>query len=978
MKIDLSCPAEVWRYELPKKDYPACDLMLYNLSEKIITSVEVTVLFLNKEQEEVERLIYRAHDLDGRPSTAFSVTVPKEDAGDATSLEVMIDKIWFSDASVWRRGKYALSEYTPNNLPNSRSLEMLRYVAGSNAVGFPQKQENLWICVCGRPNGADERTCARCHREREQVFTRFNREAIEKLTSQREHQLALQAKAAREDASRLQLQREKVYEAKKKKRRKVITIVVSCAAVAGIAYGSVFHLVPYIRYRNAVSAMEQGKYEEARSVFLAMSGYQDADANEKQCRYLQAKASLMEDADEDTLLAARSEMVELGDYEDAADQVTYADWLHAEWLLKADKVDDAAALYTALGDYRNSADRLTECTYLKAKKQLESGDYDTAYATFLALGDYEDAPDLAKECIYRPAVQLMENGGAGDAIAQFERIPGYSDADEKLKEAHYLYGKVLVEAGRTTDAGNQFLAAGDYNDAKDLANTYLYLAAEEAYGAGEYQTAAELYIQIADYEDAQDKYNQCALTIAQNAMKDREYQIAAAWLTTLPDTYSDVLDLRQECIYRPALSALSSKDYQSAVDGFSRISTYRDSSDRLEQARYGLAAQKVTDGLWSEAVELYTLLGEYKDSPDLLQEARYGLGLQQLAQEQWQQAAATFTALGDYQESADKLKEAQYHLALAAYDEKDYATARSMFEALGAYSDAAEQIKACDYALADMAAGEGKTAEAAQLFASLGDYSDAKDRAGALYYTLGEKAVENGQILSAARMYAKASGYQDADALAAQYYDAYYQEAAENAQKAMEAQEYDVAAALLGHMDLTELPEKYGNLDELYLEANYQQANKLYGDGQVYAALPYYRRIPDYKDVAQKLQRTCYLILGTWQTADGSTYLFRADGTCALEGEELYFRAETYALYTGATVEELTQTYSVSNIDATTMTLRDAREGVSRTLRLTKVAEAEVAEVAEPDVGNEGVEETEASEPTPTVSVDFLVVDDET
>lgn len=510
-----------------------------------------------------------------------------------------------------------------------------------------------------------------------------------------------------------------------------------------------------------------------------------------------------------------------------------------------------------------------------------------------------------------------------------------------------------------------------------MANTYLYLAAEEAYTAGEYETAAALYIQITDYEDAQDKYNECALTIAQNAMKDREYQIAAAWLTTLPDTYSDVLDLRQECIYRPALSALSAKDYQSAVDGFSRISTYRDSSDRLDQARYGLAAQKVTDGLWQDAVNLYTLLGDYKDSPDLLKEAQYGLGLQLLQQEQWQQAAATFTALGDYQESGDKLKEAQYHLALAAYEEKDYATARSMFEALGNYGDAAEQIKACDYALADIASSEGKTAEAAQLFADLGDYSDAQERAGALYYILGRKAVENGQILAAARMYARASGYQDADALAEQYYDAYYQEAAVNAQQAMDEEAYDVAAALLGHMDLTELPEKYTSLDELYIEANYQQANKLYADGQVYAALPYYRRIPDYKDVAQKLQRTCYLILGTWQTADGSTYLFRADGTCALEGEELFFRAETYALYTGATVEELTQTYSVSNIDDTTMTLRDAREGVSRTLRLTKVAEAEVADVTEPDVGDVTAEEPAVSEPTPTVTVDFLVVDDD-
>ncbi len=973
MKIDLSCPAELRQYALPRKDYPACDLKLYNLGEKIISSVEVTVIFLNKEKEELERLVYRAHDLDGRPATVFSVAVPREDAGDAVSLDVIIDKIWFDDASVWRRGKYALSEYTPNNLPNSRSLEMLRFVAGNSAVGFPQKQDNLWICVCGRPNGADDRTCVRCHRERDQVFARFNRESIEKLTAQREQQLALQAKAAREDASRLQLQREKVYEAKRKKRRRVVSIVVICAATVGIAYGTVFHLVPYIRYRNAVSAMEQGQYEDAYDVFTVMSGYADADDNAVRCRYLQAVSNLTEDADEETLLSARSELVALGDYEDAAEQITYADWLHAELYMKSGDIDHAAELYTSLGDYRNSGDRLTECTYLKAKEQLESGDYDTAYAAFLALGDYEDSAELAKECIYRPAVALMENGGAGDAIAQFERIPGYSDADEKLKEAHYLYGKVLVEANDPASAGAQFLDAGDYKDARDLANTYLYLVAEEAYAAENYESAANLYIQIADYEDARDKYNECALTIAQSNIKDREYQIASTWLATIPDSYSNVLELRQECVYQPAVTALSAKNYQAAVDGFSRISTYRDSSDRLIQARYGLAAQKTADAQWQDAVELYTLLGDYKDSADLLQDAKYNLGVQQLQNEQWQDAEATFTALDGYRDSTDKLKEAQYHLAAATYASGDYTGARVMFEALSGYSDAARQVKACDYALAVIAESAGNTAEAADMFASLGDYEDAADKARALNYVLGTKAVENGQILPAARYFAKASGYEDADTLAARYFDAYYQEASINAQSAMDNEEYDVAAALLGHMDLTELPEAYSNLSSLYLEANYQQAGKLYTAGNVYEALAYYRRIPDYKDVSQKLQRTCYMILGTWQTTDGRTYVFQADSTCSLNGEKLCFRAETYALYTGATMDDLTQTYSVSNISETSMTLRSAQEGVNRTLRLTKVAEAEVADVTEPEIQSED----ESMVLEPATATDFLVVDEE-
>ena len=49
MKIDLTCPAELWRYELPQEDYAACDLLLYNLSDKLISSVEVTLILTGKD-----------------------------------------------------------------------------------------------------------------------------------------------------------------------------------------------------------------------------------------------------------------------------------------------------------------------------------------------------------------------------------------------------------------------------------------------------------------------------------------------------------------------------------------------------------------------------------------------------------------------------------------------------------------------------------------------------------------------------------------------------------------------------------------------------------------------------------------------------------------------------------------------------------------------------------------------------------------
>lgn len=977
LKIDLTCPAELWRYELPRKDYPACELMMYNLGERIIVSMELTVILTDRQGEEIQRLIYRAHDLDGRPATAFAVTVPVEDAAGAQGLEAIIDKVWFEGNSVWRRGKYALSEYTPNTLPNSRSLEMLRYVAGGNAVGFPQEQDGLWLCVCGRPNAAEEGVCARCHREKAQVFNQFNREAIEKLTAQREQQLALKAKAAREDASRLQLQREKEYEAKRRKRRRVLGAGAACVLVAGAAYGAVFHLAPYLRYRGAVSDMEGGRYAQAQAVFADMSGYADADANVNRCLYLAAKEALTADAGEDELIRARDTLIALDDYEDAAELVREADWLRANLLLQAGNTADAAALYTALDGYKDSAAQVKQCAYLDAGALLDERAFGDAYDAFIALGDYSDAAEQAKECVYQAAADALANGDAAGAIDQFSRIADYRDAQERLKEANYLWGTKLLNAGEMVAAGDAFLAAGDYQDARAQANACLYAPAQEALAAEDYQTAAGLFGRILGYEDATEQYQACTLTLARNAMKDREYQLALTLLATLPDSYEDVLELRQECVYLPATASLNGKDWQAAADGFERISTYKDSADKLIQARYGLAAQKAEEGEWETAASLYALLGDYKDSETNLLATRYGLGVKRLQEGLWNEAAAVFTELTGYRDSADKLNEAMYHQAEDAYGAGDYRAAREQFAALGGYSDAVEQVRACDYALALAAEENGSIQEAAALFASVGAYEDAEAHAQALYYTLGGQALAGGQTLTAARCYAKASGYQDAASLAGMYFDAYYQEASISAQDAMDNGEYALAAALLGHMDLTELPAKYAALSGLWQEANYQEATRLYAAGKPYEALAYYRAIPDYKDVAQRLQRTCYLLLGEWAAADGRVYTFREDGTCTLNGEKLAFRAETYALYTGATADSLTQTHSVSSISATDMTLKDMREGGTRTIRLTKVAEAEPLAAPTAAPVPEATETASPSDLPIPADDSFLVVDDE-
>ena len=42
MKIDLTCPVEAWRVELPTEEKRSCEVTLFNLSSMQVVSVEVT------------------------------------------------------------------------------------------------------------------------------------------------------------------------------------------------------------------------------------------------------------------------------------------------------------------------------------------------------------------------------------------------------------------------------------------------------------------------------------------------------------------------------------------------------------------------------------------------------------------------------------------------------------------------------------------------------------------------------------------------------------------------------------------------------------------------------------------------------------------------------------------------------------------------------------------------------------------------
>ena len=964
MRIDLTCPVELWHYDLPSEGYPACALMLYNLSDRLVSSVEVTLILKDATGDETERIVYRGHELDGRPGTAFRMAVPVNAKTRARSAEMIVEKIWYDDNGVWRRGKGPLSEYTPNALPRGRSLEMLRFVAGSNAVGFPQEQDGLWLCVCGRPNADYAHHCVRCHRARDQVFTRYNREAIEKLVTQREKQLEMQAKSAREDASRMQMEREQAYNRKKKRNRRIRAAVISVVAVAAAAYGTVFHLIPYLNYRSAVTAMENSDWGTAITAFEAMNDYLDAPDRLKACRYQEALV-LLDKGDEESLVAARDTFLSLPGYEDADVNAQEAEYRRAGLLLTSGDTAGAAEIYTLLDGYRDSDEQLNVCAYIDATRLAEKRDWQAALDAFRALGDYKDSAAQADRAVYELALAAVEAGEPDVALAWLDGIPGYTGAEQLTKRAYYVKGAALREAGDNEAAGAAFLAAGDYEDAAELVIACIYDPAEVLFAQGDYAAAMDLYAQILGHKDATDKYMFCRCHLAETAVRDKEYALAAELLATLPDDYQNVAALKKECIYQPALDALKAKDWEAAAAGFAQVPGYKSADTNLKKARYGLAETYVKEGRLDEAIAIYEELGTYSQSVKKLRTARYTRAGQLMESGEYEAAAALYKELGTYSDSATRYKKAVLAHAGQLFDAGEYEAARAQYVSLGKYQGSDTRVMACDYQLALQLKEDGELLAAAELFASASGYQDAETQSQMIYYDLAEEAAASGQFVLAGRYYAMAGDYADARMQADNNYDAYYLEAYVTAKDAIDSGDYMLAVTLLGSMDLTNLPAKYAELADMYVEAMYLEGVRLYDAGRPYEAKPFFEKTRGFRNTDKYLGYNAYMIVGEWLSASGVRMTFREDGTCIIDGEDMCFLVSgQYTILTGETEEELRKTHSIVDIKPDTFTLRDDVSADKPVYRLTRMTADEAKKYDEAASATPTLAPTETPAPT--------------
>ena len=584
MLIDLTCPVEIFRTAMPTGDTQVLSLTMFNLSDRVIVSAEVTARLLSASGLEKEKMVFRGRALNGRPHSTFVMNVPMGFSAGAHSADVTVEKIWFADNDTWQRKDGEETEYTPNALPSSPALTRLKYVAGEFAVGYPMQEDGLWVCVCGRPNPDRATVCARCRQDKESVFARFSRETVEKQVSLREKQLDLSSRSAREDTARLQRIREEEYNTDRARRGRRIRLgcflVLFCVLMAGIVQWA----IPSLRLGAAAKDMEQGNYETALETLREISFFHGADEKIAECEWQLAAASAKTSEDIEELAAASQLLRENTDREGSSALADLADLKRAKALYALGDRDGALAAVEAVDP--ENAERVSlerDCRFDTANEQLEAGEYAAAREAFLSLGDYPGAAELATECIYRPAVSLAECGEYENAIRELSRIPEYRDSRQLTLECHYRIAADLEAVGDLAGAATEFLLAGDYEDAPDKNREMVYLQAEAAMRKGDLESAQAMYASIPGYEDADDKSHACLYTLANIAMADMEYTLAYKMLRDVPEGYLNADSLRTQAAYEAGKIARAGGDLETARELLEAAGKYKNAQRLLNQ-----------------------------------------------------------------------------------------------------------------------------------------------------------------------------------------------------------------------------------------------------------------------------------------------------------------------------------------------------------------------------------------------------------
>ena len=185
--------------------------------------------------DQTARHVERVQGLEAPTRCAFEVSVKIEEGVDAADMELIIEKVWYEDGTVWRRGMSQMTDYALPAPPDPKRLAILQEIAGRDASVCPSDQGAVWVCVCGRPNPASYEVCGRCQRNKHDIFTRYNEAEIEKILYQRESAEEEKRRQEQEEQRKLKAENEEKARKKRRRRRVWLSVILTVLILAALA-----------------------------------------------------------------------------------------------------------------------------------------------------------------------------------------------------------------------------------------------------------------------------------------------------------------------------------------------------------------------------------------------------------------------------------------------------------------------------------------------------------------------------------------------------------------------------------------------------------------------------------------------------------------------------------------------------------------------------------------------------------------------
>ena len=329
--------------------------------------------------------------------------------------------------------------------------------------------------------------------------------------------------------------------------------------------------------------------------------------------------------------------------------------------------------------------------------------------------------------------------------------------------------------------------------------------------------------------------------------------IAAAVLLILLATYAVIWHIIPSIRYNNADSALSSKQFDSAYEGFQSLGSYKDSEEKAKEAIYQKACSLMNAGSFTDAAAEFSKVVNYKDSNDqevyCKNQTAYLDAKELFDTGKYSEAAEAFSLLGDFSDSAEQVNASNYQYAKKLFDDGSFEEAQAAFDALADYEDSRTLSKESYYQLASKYFEEKEYKKAYDTFdiISRKDYKDSTELKVESCYLLATELFNKEEYEEAYNYFGKITTYKDS--LAQSKESKYCQ-----AQALIDKSQYKDAIGLLESSTL----EGYKESATLLKSTQYSYAQQLEKKGKYSSAMDIFKKLGDYKDSKSKYLQTKY------------------------------------------------------------------------------------------------------------------------